>query len=109
MDQKTAEKVKKKILNIAAEEEIDLESVIMFGSRAREDYNDSSDVDLVLVSKDFENVNWYKRSKSFQLKWDYDELPTPEILCYTPKEFNKRKQRTADIAKKAAEEGIELA
>jgi len=108
MDQETAQKVEKQLKTTAEKENIKIEKIILFGSRARNDYNEESDVDLIIVSKDFEGVDWYKRGEKFQYQWDYDKLPTPEIICMTPKELAKRKQKKADIARIATEEGVEI-
>ncbi|MCG2735737.1 MAG: nucleotidyltransferase domain-containing protein, partial [Candidatus Methanoperedenaceae archaeon] len=40
---------------------IRVEKVIVFGSRARGDYLVDSDVDLIMVSRDFEGVPFYER------------------------------------------------
>jgi predicted nucleotidyltransferase len=109
MDQETAEEVRHKIEEIAEDEGIELDSVILFGSRSRDDYREKSDADVVLISEDFEDVNWFKRPKQFYLGWDYDDLPSPEFLCYTPLEFEERKRRKGDIARTADKEGVRLA
>lgn len=108
MDQKTVEKLKNQVEKTAEESDIDIQQILLFGSRARNDFNEDSDADLILISNDFEGVNWFKRPKEFYLDWDYEELPRPEILCYTPEEFEERKKKAGDIAKTAAEEGIEI-
>lgn len=46
-------------------DELDIERAYVFGSRAREDYGDWSDVDLIIVSSDFEGVPTYLRAKPF--------------------------------------------
>lgn len=105
----TVGRVEEEVRRIAGEEGIEIDKLIVFGSRARGDYQESSDVDILLVSEDFEGVNWYKRPKNFFLDWDYDNLPTPEILCYTPAEFKEKKTKKGSIVKTAHEEGVSLA
>ncbi|MFB6158724.1 MAG: nucleotidyltransferase domain-containing protein [Candidatus Nanohalobium sp.] len=85
--------------------ELDIEKAILFGSRARGDYLKHSDVDLILVSEDFKGVDWTERGKRFYLQWE-GEQPL-EILCYTPEEFEKKKNMIGTV-KTAAEEGIEI-
>ena len=83
-----------------------LEQVILFGSRARGDYLINSDVDLILVSKDFENLPFRKRMVEVIGDWDaYLDL---EVLCYTPEEFNRKKEEEG-IVKYALKEGINFA
>jgi len=109
MDRETSERVKDLIQKVAEEEGIELEDIILFGSRAREDYSGHSDVDILLVSEDFEGVKWYERDKEFQRNWDYRELPAPEIICVTPDEFETRKKKLGDVIRKASKEGVSLA
>ena len=84
---------------------ISVEKFILFGSRARGDYKEGSDIDLVIVSKDFENLRYIKRSPPFYLLWEspYDI----DIICLTPKEFTQR-VRERGIMRQAVKEGIEL-
>jgi len=108
MDQKTAQKVEKQLKEIAEREDTRIDKVILFGSRAREDYRENSDVDLIIVSEDFEDIKWYKRGREFQRQWDYDNLPAPEIICLTPQEFEERSQEVGDVVRKAHEEGVKI-
>src|SRR3989344_5891394 len=82
-----------------------LQTVILFGSRASGKPHKDSDVDLVIVSKDFKGKKSYKRSPPLYLEWDLD-LPV-DFLCYTPEEFKKVKNRIT-IVREAVEEGIEI-
>ncbi|MDP2845981.1 MAG: nucleotidyltransferase domain-containing protein [Candidatus Methanoperedens sp.] len=87
-------------------EVIRVEKVIIFGSRARGDYLADSDVDLIIVSRDFEGVPFYERMDKLILLW---ESPLDlEALCYTPEEF-KMKQEEICIVKEAVEEGMVIA
>jgi len=84
-----------------------IERVILFGSRARGDFRKISDVDLIIVSKDFEKQPFYARSQQFYLLWDYPDDVEIDIICLTPKELNIRK-RTSGIVHDAIKEGIEI-
>ena len=109
MDKETIEKVEALVEEVVEEYDLNIEKVIVFGSRAREDYTDSSDIDLLIVSQDFENVAWNQRPGPFYEAWNYDRLPTPEFVCLTPNEFEDKKDRKPHIVNNAAEEGIEIA
>jgi len=90
------EKLKKKI---------NIERVIVFGSRARGDYLADSDVDMIIISKDFEGVSFYERMDRLILLW---ESPLDlEALCYTPEEFEHKKKEIGIVAE-AVKEGIEI-
>jgi len=77
----------------------------IFGSRARDDWVLNSDVDLILISKDFKDIPFRKRMSEVIGYWDeYIDL---EVICYTPEEFDKLKNQIT-IVKKAVKEGIEI-
>ena len=109
MDKKTIEEVKGLILETAETEDIELDEFVIFGSRAGEDYREKSDVDILLVSNKFENVNYLKRAIAFQDNWRYGELPTPEFICLTLEEFEEKKDQSPHIVNTAVEEGVKLA
>ncbi len=109
MDEQTIGQVKEKLRDVAADNGIELVRVIVFGSRARDDYREDSDVDVLIVSPDFENVATARRSREFYLGWDYDQLPTPEFICLTPEEFAEQKEKKPHIVRTAVEEGVQLA
>lgn len=80
-----------------------VEKVIFFGSRTREDYLKSSDFDLIVVSPDFKDIFFTDRISKMYRYW---KSPKPlEIFCYTPEEF-ERKRKQLCIVKKAIETGI---
>lgn len=82
-----------------------IEKAILFGSRAKDDWLLKSDVDLILISKEFENIPFRKRMSEVLEYWDeYIDL---EVICYTPEEFNKL-SRMITIVKEAKEKGIVL-
>ena len=82
-----------------------IEQAILFGSRARDDWVLNSDVDLILISKDFKDIPFRKRMSEVIGYWDeYIDL---EVICYTPEEFDKLKNQIT-IVKKAVKEGIEI-
>lgn len=81
------------------------EKIILFGSRARKDHLLESDVDVVIVSKRFENVSWPRRLADVSELWD--GLISLEPLCYTPKEFETKKKQIG-IVMQAIKEGKEL-
>ncbi|HEY9246952.1 MAG TPA: nucleotidyltransferase domain-containing protein [Candidatus Methanoperedens sp.] len=84
---------------------ISVEKIIIFGSRARGDFLADSDVDLIIISRDFEGVPFYERMDKLILLW---ESPLDlDVLCYTPEEF-KIKQEEICIVRQALIEGIEI-
>lgn len=108
MDEKTIEQVRMHLAEIADRTGLTLDEIVFFGSRAREDYRESSDVDILIVSSDFEDVPKAERSTDLFLEWDYDRLPEPEFICLTPEEFEEKRGRRPHIVSTAVDEGISL-
>jgi len=82
-----------------------IERIILFGSRAYGKFREDSDVDLIIVSKDFEKKNFFERVSAMYDYWDLD-LPV-DFLCYTSEEFNKLKNQIS-IVNEAIKKGIEI-
>jgi hypothetical protein len=81
------------------------ELVLVFGSRARGEALEDSDLDLLVVSEAFRGVPFLTRSSLL-----LDDLNLPfavDLLCYTPEEF-ARKQKEHGIVESALEEGLRL-
>lgn len=109
MDTETIERVTANIESTADRTGVSLDELIIFGSRARGDHRPESDVDVLMVSPDFEGVPVYRRSKLFYRYWDYDVLPDPEFICLTPDEFEERKEKQPHIVRTAVDEGVSVA
>jgi len=83
-----------------------IEKVIIFGSRVRNDYLSNSDLDVILVSNDFEGINFTDRIGEIYYYYDLWKGDYPlEILCYTPAEFEKKRKQIG-MVKDAVETGI---
>ena len=85
------------------EKDFDIDKFVLFGSMATGKNKETSDVDLIIVSNDFEGMNFFERASKVSDYWDLD-LPV-DFLCYTKKEFAILKNRIS-IASKALEEGV---
>jgi len=66
---------------------IKVESAFLFGSRARGDFLEESDWDILIVSPEFAGLPFPERA-SFVLR--KAPLRRVELLCYTPEEFHER-------------------
>ena len=82
---------------------IQIKEMILFGSRANGKSRKNSDVDLIIVSPEFKNLDFFQRGAKMYDFWDLD-LPV-DFLCYTPEEFEKLKNR-ASIVREAEKSGI---
>lgn len=79
---------------------MDVERIILFGSVARGDYNEGSDVDLLIVG-DFKE-RFHKRPVDII---GITELPV-EPICYTREEFAEMLRKKNPFVLSASEEGI---
>jgi hypothetical protein len=79
--------------------------VIAFGSRVRGDALSTSDLDLILVSPWFASLPFLRRPVAILELLDYPG--GLELLCYTPEEFEEKRQELG-IVRVALQEGISL-
>jgi predicted nucleotidyltransferase len=92
--------------SIARAHNLTLARIIVYGSHAHGEATERSDIDLILVSPDWEDIDYYARPEPFLIEWPRDELPTPDIVPVTPAEFAQRSQNETDIVRTAVETGI---
>ncbi len=65
--------------------------VYLFGSYAKGTWIKTSDVDLIIVSPDFEGVPYLKRLDIiYKIEWDLGITPFIEVIPLTPDEFKRR-------------------
>ncbi len=68
--------------------------IFLFGSQAKGTAGEYSDIDLIIVSSDFENLNFMQRCEV--LGRAIAEVMEPiEPLAYTPREFELQKQKAS--------------
>ena len=84
---------------------IKVERLILFGSRAYGRAKKNSDVDIVIISNDFEGEKSFKRPVPLYRDWDCDYVI--DIICLTPKEAEKKKKQIGTV-REAITEGIEI-
>lgn len=90
------EKVNKKIY---------VKRMILFGSRAKGKTGKDSDFDIIIVSPDFEKLDFFQRGAKM---YDYWDLRYPvDFLCYTPDEFEDLENKVT-LVRGAVKEGIEI-
>ncbi len=79
--------------------------VLVFGSRARGDALQESDLDVLVVADAFRDVPWLERAARVYRECDIRQ--PVELLCYTPEEY-ARKRGELGIVRAASEEGVDL-
>jgi len=84
---------------------IQVNKLILFGSRARGKTERWADFDLMVVSENFKNEDSLNRAIGFYDYWDID-YPV-DFLCYTPEEFEKLRKKISIVAE-AMRDGVEI-
>jgi len=77
------------------------EKIIMFGSHARDDWDEESDIDIIVVYQT--EKKFMDRLEELYMKWNLTK--TVDILAYTPDEF-KDMMKDNFFLKQAVKEGI---
>ena len=86
------------------------EDVILFGSRARGDYREDSDIDLLLIHPLWQDDDVRKKAR---IAWDMAEsfygisIPV-DVVSFTPGEFHHLRYSINSVAAIATEEGITM-
>lgn len=82
----------------------------LWGSYVYGKPREDSDLDVVLVSKDFEKYRFIRRSSEVTNRlqiWADKEIPDVDFLCYTPEEFKKKKAQIS-LVREIAQKGIKI-
>lgn len=98
-DLEIVKKFKKEIVK-----KISINKVLFFGSRANGKPKKESDFDLIVVGKNFKEMDNSEKAKLY-FSWQVD-YPV-DFLCYTPEQFEKLKDKLI-ILKEAVRTGIEI-
>lgn len=80
--------------------------VVIFGSRVKGVSNEDSDIDVIIVSKNFENIPFLRRMP-FALRVAQFSKHI-DFICYTPEEFERILNKST-IVMTGLKEGIEVA
>jgi predicted nucleotidyltransferase len=89
----------------AIRKHMSLDRLVLFGSRARGDNFVTSDFDFVIVSGSFAGVPFTTRASRLYSLWTSNR--DLEVLCYTPQEWHKLKDKRG-ILRNAQSEGVRL-
>jgi predicted nucleotidyltransferase len=81
---------------------VSVSKIILFGSQIRGNVSAESDVDIVLISRDFEKKNIYKRLemiKKAEIETIKKFMIPLDIIMMTPEEFNSGSSLVSEFAK----------
>ncbi len=98
--------IKETILNVAKKYNIEIDKIILFGSRARGDYKEDSDWDLLIVTKE-KISNEIKIALIVKLKIIFARLNIPnDIIIKSADELYEERRYSYTISSVALNEGI---
>lgn len=90
---------------------ISLDRIILHGSFSPQTQRlpgSQSDLDILLVSPDWEGVESTKRATGLRDTWIYSALPIPDIMALTPDEFHEYAEEEQSAVSRAFREGVDL-
>jgi predicted nucleotidyltransferase len=81
---------------------LNISKIILFGSQAREQANEDSDIDIVIISEDFEDKDIFERcemTKDAEIMTIREFMIPIDIITMTPDEFDSESSLIAGFAK----------
>jgi uncharacterized protein len=99
MDKANAISIIKNFKNMLEEDGLFIDKIVLYGSHARGNPRDDSDLDVVVVSKSFEDKIYWERLEL--LSSTILKLLEPlEVVALTPKEWDDKKYMAVYYAEK---------
>ncbi|MEM2276378.1 MAG: nucleotidyltransferase domain-containing protein [Thermoproteota archaeon] len=81
------EKLSEAVYKLASKMGLRINSIVLFGSHARKEDLQWSDVDLLIISEDFSDMRMDDRVRLVLEKWDYEKPVEP--VCLAPSEVSE--------------------
>jgi predicted nucleotidyltransferase len=97
MDKKAVLEIISAFRNIFESKGIKADKLILFGSYASGKYRQDSDIDIVVISQDFENKSYWERIDILS-EAIYDIFEPIEATAFTPREWQSRQSLIIDFA-----------
>ena len=97
--------IKEIILKTAKKYNIEIDKIILFGSRARGDYKEESDWDILIVTKEKLDEKMLELFWE-DLDWNLAKYIVPEIIVVDKESFEKYKNLTGFVYHWAEKEGV---
>ena len=98
MDKKTVLEIISSFRKAVESQGIKTDKLILFGSYATEKYREDSDIDVVVISKDFNNKSYWERIDILSSAI-YEVFQPIEAVAMTPEEWESGKSLIVDYAK----------
>ncbi len=106
MDKRNVIKIKKLLIELLGEVGISVEKIIIFGSYARGKERADSDIDIIIVSKDFRGKDIFEivnKTKAVHGKLVDNIMKPFDIIYYSDEEWEKGNSLIINSAKKEGE------
>ena len=91
--------------------ETEAEDVILFGSRARGDYREDSDIDLLLIHSGMKNYELRAKVKDSAKEMATTLYGSPvgvDLIWFSPEEFDRMRRSHNHVTAVATEEGVNM-
>ncbi len=98
MDKKAALEILSRFRNAIESQHISVDKLILFGSYATGANREGSDIDVVVISKDFANKDYWERTEILS-DAIYDVFEAIEAVALTPEEWDKGESGIVEYAK----------
>jgi len=98
--------IKKEIVNIITEFGLELDKIILFGSRARGDFTKYSDWDFLIVVKNSIDISEKRKLAKAIRERLAEELIDVDIIVKTTEELDYYKDFIGTVTREALKEGI---
>ncbi|MBS1258606.1 MAG: hypothetical protein MAG551_01665 [Candidatus Scalindua arabica] len=86
-----------------------LERIIVFGSRARGEAKEESDIDVVaLVDKKTSEIERKLEDVAYQVMWDHDFKPIISLKVFAESQFNSAIKRGFSFYENVQKEGVSV-
>ena len=97
MDKKAALEILSRFRNAVEAQNVKVEKLILFGSYATGANREGSDIDVVVISKDFAGKDYWKRTDILS-QAIYEVFEPIEAVALTPDEWEKKESVVVDYA-----------
>ena len=98
MDKRSALEIIDRFRTVLESKDVTINKIILFGSFARGNYRDDSDIDVIVISDDFVSLNYWERIDLLS-EAIYEIFEPIEAVSFTSKEWEKSDSFLVDYAK----------
>lgn len=109
MNEKDRELILKFKNKLPSDVKVRLKRIIVFGSRARGETKEESDIDVIaLVDKKTSEIERKLEDVAYQVMWDHDFKPIISLKVFTESRFNSAIKRGFSFYENVQKEGISV-